>query len=1641
MNYIRLIFVSGILILCSQISLAQKMKFTGDSAYLTELRTFMGYDKEKDQTPVFNQFSSKWTGGQLNEAQKKKIVQVSNNLLQKRAKPNPHFINFLRYMNSVLNSQSISGEFGFWLDIIEKFSLSTEFGMTSMDKLMDNLAIFNDSSMLFLDKSNYWKHNSNQYKIGFADAKTVRIQISKTDLICYSKRDSSIIRNTSGYYYPLTDQWIGTAGNVGWERAGFSRDSVYANLKNYRIDLKFSDYKADSVEFVNKRYLKAKLTGRLEEKILANITPEKATYPKFFSYEKKVDIARIVPNIDYSGGFTMEGAKMVGSGQPDAKAELYIYKGKDVFAKLSALYCTFGKTNIIVNNARMLIYIDQDSIWHPGLNFNYLIQDEKVSLTRSVDKIYKSKFYDSYHKLEIDVEEISFGLKDSLILFKSPPGTTFRKAIFQSSNYFSKDDYDEVRMRDNFHPLEKIKAIAPSTECEFKVSDLAHFLGIEMDNARDMIARLSDMGFLNYESEKRIIPEQKLFDYISSNYGKKDYDAIQIISEPDKGNNAELNLKSNDLNVHGIQNFVLSDNRRVGVIPENSTIRIKKDLDIDFDGKLQAGLAWLIGKNMTLHYDSFIVSFQKLDSITFTYRSEKKRRDSTYSFTPVESTIDSITGLLRIDNPINKSGKKKYPRFPILESHKNSFVYYDKNNNKDEAYKKEKFYVENYPFVIDSLNTITAKNISFTGNLNSGGVFPRFDEKLVVRQDNSLGFIHGADSAGVAIYDSLARYFNVLSLDNSGLKGAGFLKYLNSTVYASKFNFYPDSMNTYASHIDMLKQDSLALGTKYPQVNADSLYVFWIPKQDTMFMTNLNKPFSAFEEKAELSGKLKLNTKGLEGNGTLQISDAKLDSKSYSFFDESFMAKSADFILQPVKGEKSPFLTYNVKADVDFDKKLGIFKSNGKNSYIDLPVNQFRCYMNYFSWHMGINQIDIGTTRSVITDSIPDIAQADSLVNLNEDNGILASFTDTSYTAEELAAGSKFISTHPNQDSLSFIASSSSYNMKKYIIKAKGVKFINVADAVIFPASSIIILPDANLQQLEHSRILADRNTSYHKFYDASIKILGQKNYMASADYEYVDRLDSVQNIHFKSISVSPEKYTIARGEIKESDLFNLSPEFTYSGKTILKAPIKNIEFDGATKINHECKQRLPVYWLKFDAVINPDSVIIPLSNTILDRDLRLLQAGIFLTSDSLGIYPGFLTKKYQEKDIPVLNARGLLYYNVKTGYYEIADSSKLQHPEMEGNYISLHKKLCISLNEGKLNLGADFGQVKVNPVGFMRYNLDSWEVNLDIMMGVDFFFSDAALTEMAKTINDNYTLGPIITTSISYQRSLKELIGLNNSKTLMQELALNGGFSSVPSEMNNSIFFSDLKMKWNNKQKAWQSDGKIGVGNIKGNPINKMLDGIVEVKKTRTGDILNIYLEVNPKTWYFFTYTRGTMKSISSDNNYNNIVSNLKDKYRKSPVKDDENPYMFFPSTDRAKEIFVEEIKKQKIAAESEKDINLDNRFNVVNPENTETESTENDDLENDSTNTDTPIIEVEEIDNDHKTIDKKENVQKNDTIQTNGDKKVQEIKLDENNKIKTETNKTDEKVKKGDPKKEEEETEDVKYEEEEEEGEGPGW
>ncbi len=1489
-------------------SFESKEKFI---SVLTELynRETNKKSKKKVLLQLLEEFSNAWNIGTFTESQKTAIFNNSNLLLKKRARAYPHFHSYLSTLlyftkNSVFDANSFSN----WNKSLKHYIVDRSHSIILISKFLRFSIELSKNNVLYKSTSARWYTQNGNTRLLFDKEKGLTVSLKQGNLICYSKKDSLVIYNTNGTFKYVNNSWSGNKGKVTWERAGFKKNDVYATLSFYRINMRTPSYMADTVMFYNKNYFNEPQLGKLYEKILANVKPISATYPRFESKNKRIEIPEVIPGFFYVGGFTMYGSKFVGKGDQREGARLFVKKNKELFIKVISQRFLFDENHITSKNARIVFKIEKDSLYHGNILFKYNATKKTVEVMQEMTSGKLSPFYSTYHNMQIYTSVLRWKKNDTLIDFAMPVGSTHSKASFESDNYFSEREYRMIRGMDNVHPLSIINKHAANFGDEFTAKELAMQIRRPAYQVRLMLIRLSKQGFIQYNAESQeVLVLSKVRKWIKAMRKKEDYDVIKISSETmeAKNPNAILNLKNNNLIIKGAKPFVLSQNKKVVVLPKNKTITIKQNRDMSFDGRVIAGLAIINGDNFNFNYDEFNIKLDSIKSTSLTIRSTEE--DTTgrivYEYYPLKSKIEKISGVLYIDESNNKSGSKKNLKYPSLESIKKSYVYYNKVNRKNAVY-GDSLYFENFPFRMDSLRSITHKSISIKGTFYSADILPVINDTLSIQKDYSLGFIRQTKKTGIEVYKGKGVFYNTINLSNNGLKGTGEIKYLTSLTRSDKFNLYPKIVNAESNYFNIDKQSKDSALVEYPSAKTKIATINWLPQKDSLTASVKVDSFIMFDNKALLkSGSLLLRPKGLLGNGIMYVADAKLVSNKFKYNLNTFKSDTSSFSLLPNEFGEISFKTDMVSANIDFTTEKGVFNSIGHASYIEFPYNKYNCYMDYFTWFMNKRQIYLG--------DVPTHTQDTNLI-ANTDSLIVDDNFENIYNDSTLYHGSRFISTHAKQDSLSFFAQSSIFAIDKQIITAKGVKIISVADSKILPSHDIIIEPDAKMQTLHHAKIITDTLGIKHNIFDSKVTIYSKYNYKGNGDYYYVDEKDERQTIHFNEIYVDKDSLiTIANGSIPDS-IFMLSKHHSFAGKVSLSSSNKFLSFDGSSAINHLCENRLPAYKLRFRSIIDPNKIVIPI-NSRQTRDIKRkkLYSTFFITNDSSHVYSSFLSQRNTYSDFSMLPAKGFLRYNKSTAMYDIGSKEKLDSLALDGNYINLSKDYCFVLGTGKINFAKKTDNIVLSSSGTIRHKLDENTVKLKVFLGIDFVFTRDALSLMAKKINSEFMLDAVDFTTSDYKKNLTEYAGIDISNEFYEDLE-EGELEDIPDTLKRTIMFSDLRLEWNTGTQSFRSIGKIGIGNINGTQINKYLEGYVEIVKKRAKQVIYIYLKIDESTWFFFKYSGGIMSGISSSDKFNEKIAKDIESITKGK-KRNVSDITFNLSTKKVKNEFIKNFTQKK--------------------------------------------------------------------------------------------------------------------------------
>ena len=267
--------------------------FSDDSVtFFNQMDAFMKESRKDEGKFFMKEFETYWYGGKFTEKYRQGVYSVCNLMLKSKKKAYPDFRDYIYTVLSFIDSKYQTEEsFDIWQVTITRMLSSRKrrvFGnyLTFSRNLFEENAMYKSGAVM-------WAADNNNYDFGFDSLP--KISFKKLNLICYAKGDSSVIYGTSGTFYPTTNIWLGRGGSVKWLRAGFEEKEVNAEIiGKYRIETKKTDFKVDTVRFINTHYFGDQpLFGSLKDKVIAPTSRTKILYPRFESFDKRITIKNI----------------------------------------------------------------------------------------------------------------------------------------------------------------------------------------------------------------------------------------------------------------------------------------------------------------------------------------------------------------------------------------------------------------------------------------------------------------------------------------------------------------------------------------------------------------------------------------------------------------------------------------------------------------------------------------------------------------------------------------------------------------------------------------------------------------------------------------------------------------------------------------------------------------------------------------------------------------------------------------------------------------------------------------------------------------------------------------------------------------------------------------------------------------------------------------------------------------------------------------------------------------------------------------------------------------------------------------------------------------------------------------------------
>lgn len=1271
------------------------------------------------------------------------------------------------------------------------------------------------------------------------------INLENNSMVIVTPYDSLKFKETDGSFLLHDRTYAGDNAVINWPADNYLARGAVVNLGQFFILADRSDFWTPNAKLTFPSLFSGTVDGYFEYRSKRRKPDQLSGFPVFISNHANIDLKLGNKKVKYHGGIEIRGNRFAGTAVSKKDGTLQILDGKGNTIVFRAEKFIFHPDSTITSQeASIAIKHGMDSIFHPSVQMTYDPIAERLVVLRT--KSYNITSYSStFFKMSFNADLIKWNLSNGVVNFSILNGKDLIPMTVESDDFFNAARYSRLSSGFRFHPVSTSVYYANKYGTrEFADAELVAEFDISIKEAQGAMRVLEKYDFASYNQETGVVRlKDKAFLFYDAAGGKVDYDNLLIPSLSPNQENATWLPDSGHVTIRGVDRFYLTSDFKVYAEPDEQTVRLEKSRNLTFDGMVNAGDFQYKGKNFQFDYDEFLINLRQIDSIRIQIDiPDSLREEGGPRKQPLNNHLSQTTGTLYLDQPDNKSAARPSPAYPDFVSHGDAIVYFDGPDVLDGAYDKSvKFVIP--PFKTDSLDS--EKSISFDGYFNSGGIFPTFDETLHLMPDQSLGFVHQIPQEGYNLYGTAARTYEKITLSSQGLRGGGKIDFITSTIYSNDFIYYPDSVAAVGMKGSIGAGE--VNGASYPQAVLGPYRMHWFPRIDSMYLRNLREPFAFYNATATLDGAIDITSRGVFGSGKMLTRGSRAISDNMTFEQFSYSARHAAFEVLTHDPEKPAMAGDDIRLHFDLTRNIAdIQPENIGVAAISFPYAQMKTSITNAVWYLE-----------------------DSVVTMTKPQNVPI---EDSY----------FYTTRKELDSLVFNARQAVYDLNTRELNIKGIPYIVVADAKIIPGGNeTTILENAELQPFSNAQIIMDTLNEYHYLYNGEIKILSRNAFAGSAMYQLISGADTFaikfESFDLRDVNVNgkTKRMTVSGGEIPARDSLIIAPGFYYKGHVEMFSYKKALELNGAVQLMLQDPGYN--YWVQYQRTDDSTDVRIDFENAYFE-DEEPVVAGLHY--DLRGeLYTSFVAKRRSPSDEDFFAPKGMLTYDADDLSYSIEKPSKTRGESYDGYTMIYNDNTKSVIFEGPAQFLSPFNEdITVKAAIMGSGNLETHEYSANTFMIFDFPKANSFMDIMAFEMNDIIErLGPPLANDISIEMLYKlanitsDQVARTYEASSLKEYHPLYTFSK---SLEKSLVISGVNMEWSHTHKAWYNTTKLAISHIYDRDVNAKLDGFIEIRKDESGaDVLNMFIQAAPETWYYISYSNSTLVMYSSSGAFNDEV------------------------------------------------------------------------------------------------------------------------------------------------------------------------
>lgn len=331
--------------------------------------------------------------------------------------------------------------------------------------------------------------------------------------------------------------------------------------------------------------------------------------------------------------------------------------------------------------------------------------------------------------------------------------------------------------------------------------------------------------------------------------------------------------------------------------------------------------------------------------------------------------------------------------------------------------------------------------------------------------------------------------------------------------------------------------------------------------------------------------------------------------------------------------------------------------------------------------------------------------------------------------------------------------------------------------------------------------------------------------------------------------------------------------------------------------------------WIRYEQSGEETEVLIDFDNAI-SEDGRRVTAGLHLSAFDNNLYISFLSEK-RDEDEDFFIPSGTLFYDVASKEYKIEDREKAAGNKLSGKVFSYNDETQLIRFEGPLSLFSGSKDFNVKATAIGQGNMQNNDIQMNSLVIINTTAASAAFDAMATDIaavvkNESVEEGLGDRTDLLYK--IADIVGERVARDY--EKRSTQGYVSLATlaETARPLTFANVNFKWSPRQKAFYSEGSLGLSNINRTDINGSFEGFMEVKKNEDGSpVFNVFIKASPDSWYYLGYEDNRLLMYSSNDVFNTTVAK-----RTNSGKAKVGEMIFIPGTEEETLAFVNRFRKE---------------------------------------------------------------------------------------------------------------------------------